>query len=462
MEAILGLFREAVAEENGHKLAQAITPVAPPDDAGRLYAFHRALNVHNIQADLRNEIIYKNSVRLARTETNAWIEVFTCYWRAIGELLAVDGAMNQGKRVDWKKVYEAWKELLNALQRGYTSNQFEAWTIPCLYTSGKYLRNFALKADEQARSVEGNVTYNQGLQDDVVSTLGKNENLQDAARQINRIFGLCLSDRSALEESRKWGVYYVTNLLFKIYFKLNSISLCKNLLRSIAVSSSDMPPLDAFPKAHQVTFNYYSGVLFFLEEDYKKAENFLNEAWSSCHKDARKNRELILTYLIPCRFVTSHKLPSPALLALYPRLECLFGTMVRSIKRADLAGFDAALSAGEPEFVKRRIYLTLERGRDIVLRNLLRKVFLVGGFDPLKEGQTEADAVRRTRIPVAEFAAAMRLSLGQNNGEVLDDDEVECMIANMIYKGSMKGYISRERRMVVLSKGASAFPGTSL
>lgn len=143
---------------------------------------------------------------------------------------------------------------------------------------------------------------------------------------------------------------------------------------------------------------------------------------------------LILTYLIPCQFVTTHKLPSSALLAQYPRLERLFGAMVISIRRADLAGFDAALLAGEPEFVKRRIYLTLERGRDIVLRNLLRKVYVAGGFEPLKEGQTHADAVRRTRIPVAEFAAAMRLSLGQNNGEILDDDEVECMLANMIYK----------------------------
>jgi hypothetical protein len=95
--------------------------------------------------------------------------------------------------------------------------------------------------------------------------------------------------RAQLSESRKWGVYYVTNLLFKLHFKvylfttntiwlnklinhdqLNSISLCKNLLRSIQVASHDMPPLDAFPKAHQVTFNYYSGVIFFLDEDYVK------------------------------------------------------------------------------------------------------------------------------------------------------------------------------------------------
>ena len=31
-----------------------------------------------------------------------------------------------------------------------------------------------------------------------------------------------------------------------------------------------MPPFKAYPKAHQVTFNYYAGVIHFLDEDYKK------------------------------------------------------------------------------------------------------------------------------------------------------------------------------------------------
>lgn len=111
--------------------------------------------------------------------------------------------------------------------------------------------------------------------------------------------------------------------------------------------------------------------------------------------------------------------------------------MSACIRRGDLAGFDAALVAGEAEFVKRRIYLTLERGRDIALRNLLRKVYIAGGFEPLKEGQTEKDQIRRTRVPLAEFDAAIRLGMGQRDGEWLERDEVECLIANMIYKVSV-------------------------
>jgi hypothetical protein len=114
----------------------------------------------------------------------------------------------------------------------------------------------------------------------------------------------------------------------------------------------------------------------------------------------------------------------------YPRLQKLFLPLSGCIKKGDLSGFDAALVAGENEFVKRRIYLTLERGRDIALRNLLRKVFIAGGFEEAKDATSVP--VRRTRIPVAEFGAA--ISIGSR--ERIDNDEVECLLANMIYKVS--------------------------
>lgn len=151
---------------------------------------------------------------------------------------------------------------------------------------------------------------------------------------------------------------------------------------------------------------------------------------SSISYSANRCGRLILTYLIPCHLLTTHTLPTAHLLAPYPRLQKLFGPLGSCIRHGDLAGFDAALAAGENEFVKRRIYLTLERGRDITLRNLLRKVFLAGGYEEPKDG---AAPLRRTRIPVEEFAAAIRLGSKSGN-ERLENDEVECLLANMIYK----------------------------
>lgn len=216
--------------------------------------------------------------------------------------------------------------------------------------------------------------------------------------------------------------------------QLKNISLSKNVVRSIE-AQSDLPAFDLFPISHRVTYNYYVGVLAFLQEDYTKAETCLMKAWDQCYSASTKNQELILTYLIPCRLITKHNIPTEALLSSYPRLERIFGPLIACIKSGDLAGFDQALVAAEDEFVKRRIYLTLERGRDIALRNLLRKVFLAAGFEEPKEGQPPGEKIRKSRIPLSHFAAALKMRTGgEGNGHTLEDEEVECMLANMIYK----------------------------
>ena len=180
---------------------------------------------------------------------------------------------------------------------------------------------------------------------------------------------------------------------------------------------------------------------------------------------------MILTYLIPCRLLTTHTLPSGALLRPHPALAQLFGPLAAAVRRGELAAFDTALAAGEADLVRRRVYLTCERGRDVCLRNLLRRVYLAGGWEDVKEGEPRA---RRTRVPMAEFVAAVRVS---NGGAPVERDEVECLLANMIYKvrdpararadadqvakNLVKGYIARDRGIVVLSRNA-AFPGTGV
>jgi hypothetical protein len=178
-------------------------------------------------------------------------------------------------------------------------------------------------------------------------------------------------------------------------------------------------------------------VIYFLEEDYAHAEEELERAYAMCTTGESKNRQLILTYLIPTKMITKHQLPSRALLEAHPALAALFTPICSAVRTGNLKALDEALANGEAEFVKRRVYLTLERSRDVTIRNLFCKVFLVGGYMPLKEG--ENTPVRRTRIPIAEFATALSVSGAEvSDGEGgIDRDEVECAIANMIYKVRM-------------------------
>lgn len=166
--------------------------------------------------------------------------------------------------------------------------------------------------------------------------------------------------------------------------------------------------------------------------------------------------------------VTTNTLPSNRLLAPFPRLDALFRPLCEHIRRGDLAGFDAAISAGGSAFTKRMIFLPIERGRDLAIRNLFRKVFLAGGYDPPTAGMPP---IRRTRIPIKEFVAAVRLKMkdgkgfpvvpppkktvispkkiakkeekNKENDEKLtaarlrmEIDQVECYMANLIHKVS--------------------------
>ncbi|KAL9116103.1 MAG: hypothetical protein Q9227_000472 [Pyrenula ochraceoflavens] len=387
MGTLFADFQQAHLEGDGRLLADTISPFYNLEQSPILRSFSQMSNYQTVSADMRFHLLQNRNtkVQLSKNEASAWVEIFVALWNTVKAIASdTNGPGSPGK---WSSAFDEYQKLATLLIRGYTHNGFQAWTVPCLNAVGKYLRVFAVRADEEPKSQE-TMTFGDGFQDDIMGNSGEHEKLEKAAWVINRMFTICLSDRSPIQESRKWGIYSTTNMLFKCYFQLNSISLTRNVLRALGASSSDLPPLS-------------------------------NEAYT----------------------------------------EAIFRPLSECIKQGDLAGFDAALAAGEAEFVKRRIYLTLERGRDIALRNLFRKVFMAGGFEESKDG---ADPVRRTRVPVAEFAAALRLGNHMNAHQVVDTDEVECFLANLIYKGLMKGYIARERGIVVLSKGGTAFPGTGV
>jgi len=226
MEDVILEFRHAFEDRNGHAVAATITPIAPPHDAGRLYALRRSSSNTSVQEDLLYQLSADD--QFSKEEVDAWTKVFVAYWKAVGEILTVEEALHRGQSQDapWAKVFEAWKDLVTQLYHGYASNHFPAWTIPCLYVGGKYLRIFAIKADEQAKLTEGSVTLNEGFEDDIVGSMDKSENLEEAARQLNRIFGTCINDKFANTASndqtnrKVHGLYHIANLLFQVYFKV--------------------------------------------------------------------------------------------------------------------------------------------------------------------------------------------------------------------------------------------------
>lgn len=198
MDSIFHDFATAHNTLNGYLLCTTLSPEAPKHDPARLYAFHRSANSFSLKTDLRYKLQYNPELRLDKKEADAWLEVFAVFHKFSGTLLAAEEAQNAGRarEADWTGVYEGWKEVVSALYKGYQGNVFGAWTIPCLYVAGKYLRVFAIKADEKMASQrDSGMAFGALQEEDAFTSDSKNEKLEDAARQINRIFALCISDR---------------------------------------------------------------------------------------------------------------------------------------------------------------------------------------------------------------------------------------------------------------------------
>lgn len=192
MDILFQDFEQAQRDGSGPLLSTTILPLAPPNDPNRLRTLFSSANSSSIQQVIRAGLLAHTNteIRFSKAEGNAWVDVYVAFWRAIGELLAAE----EDVKPQWGNVYEAWKEVTNALIKGYSSAGFEAWTVPCLYVAGRYLRIFAIKADESSRSKNA-IGINTVMQDDIAGDWGRNEKLEDAARVINRIFNLCISDR---------------------------------------------------------------------------------------------------------------------------------------------------------------------------------------------------------------------------------------------------------------------------
>lgn len=190
MSTLAADFRNAYSNGSGPDLAAVFTPIATPDAPYRLSTFYDFTNAAYLHKDLASCLFHGKNLKLPKAEQSAWIDIFAAYWEAVGEILKCEDD-RQGASVI--AVFTAWKKLANALIRGYSgSSAIPAWTLPCLYTVGKYLRTFAIKADIEAAS-QGSASF--GFQDDVAADIERNANLEEAARIINRMFTLCLSDR---------------------------------------------------------------------------------------------------------------------------------------------------------------------------------------------------------------------------------------------------------------------------
>jgi len=290
------------------------------------------------------------------------------------------------------------------------------WSLSVLYAVDYDLRQIAKLADKEL------------LQQGKKPTL-----LEDAARVLNRCFTVTITDRAPLDQSKKMGALHIINSLFGIYFQLNNLGLCKNLIRP--VEGVGFPPFHLFPIAETVTYKFYIGRLAMFDGNYKKAQEELSFAFTKCPKSSKKNKRLILLYLTPVELLLG-RFPTEYVLQKYSLSQ--FVDLMISVQQGNLRGFLDSLAAHQDFFIKRGIYLILEKLKTLTYRNLFKKIWLI--------------QQKQTKLPLDLFVTAVEWQRIP-----MDRDEMESILANLIYEGYIKGYLSHQAGRVVVSS-SNAFP----
>ncbi|XP_045833972.1 PCI domain-containing protein 2 isoform X3 [Meles meles] len=107
---------------------------------------------------------------------------------------------------DFIEAYKCQTVIVQSFLRAFQAHKEENWALPVMYAVALDLRVFANNADQQ-------------LAKKGKSRVG--DMLEKAAELLMSCFRVCASDtRAGIEDSKKWGMLFLVNQLFKIYFKL--------------------------------------------------------------------------------------------------------------------------------------------------------------------------------------------------------------------------------------------------
>ncbi|XP_063901390.1 PCI domain-containing protein 2-like [Zophobas morio] len=231
-------------------------------------------------------------------------------------------------------------------------------------------------------------------------------------------------------DGKRDGALFVVNNMLRILKKLNSHVLLETIIKKMEHAKMLERIKLTHGKAHLVTFHFFLGYLKFFEGNYRVALESLKYAFENCPARFSKNKRLILLYLIPIKLLQNIR-PSSTLLKKYNLL--IFEELSRSVSRGNVGRFENVLRSHENFFVKRGLYVVLERLKLRVYRNLFKRMheFLEGV----------------NKIPIEKFQIALRVAK-----LAIDKDECECIVANLIYQKMLKGYISHSQATVVFSK----------
>ena len=270
-------------------------------------------------------------------------------------------------------------------------------------------------------------------------------------------------------------------------------SYATRLSNSLRLSDSVIKPVQTYnldrlgPMGEQCSFLWWHGNVQLFRDEFEEAERSFERGVNMLEGlgqnfNFEKQRRMFYGVLVPLK-MRKGAFPCAKLMDKYfgktpatpvvCSLPSILLALVKSAKVGNIALYEGILAhpPAAKILIRRGVFLLLEKvGSTVVYRNLLKRVRSAGSADGSRLDIAEVvSAVNFLRARAnSDFASSFIFGSSQftntNNKkrksvfeEVMNLDEMECIISNLIWKRLIKGYVSHEKRIVVLSK-KEAFP----
>ena len=217
----------------------------------------------------------------------------------------------------------------------------DAWMVDPLIGLGRALRRAAVEADRAAAAPSASPSSAAG-NGSSSSSSSSSKALEACGTHLQKCFAAA-QQAAGGNKAKKLASLDLVVSLFRVYFALNTLRLCKNLIA--AVGSRQFAPFEHFPASQRVTYKYFCGRLAIFDEAYAEADEHLSYCLSRCPAGAAGNRQRARAafFLVPVRLLVFGSLPSAGLLSSSKEVSDAYAQLASAVRAGDLRSLDAVL-----------------------------------------------------------------------------------------------------------------------
>lgn len=253
------------------------------------------------------------------------------------------------------------------------------------------------------------------------------------------------------ETARKHVMVFVGVRLCRLYFRIESPLLCRNIFSNM---NNAQLLFGAFAYNDQLQYRYYLARFYLLKDQLVDAYQHFSWCLARCPPVLdNPNVSRLWGHLLPVglvlgkrpRWAEVHRAYYSAPAAV-PAFFAVYQELSWAIEKGNLEAFSAAIERHYAYLKGSRMLVLMGKAHVVLLRNLIKRLWLAGGCQP----KVDYDSIR-AGLRASRGARSTLLQLGD------DDQTAENVMITLIDQNLVKGKLFPRLRMVSLSK-TGVFP----